>query len=790
MSDQTAAAWAQQLGLVATPLFGYERPDPALQHLAMLDGVRASFLLSTDSDDDISAAPDWAWSSNVRHHVLLRDKNIIVSRASGSKEALERQSVETKLPEFLRYLELDSDHQKIASVIDHLIRLFRRHRASRTEKQKSDSADIESFLYLLAATQEADAITAHRSGNILEKYCLCDFDPDTLPDDYVARFSEDVRLSSAGMRHLLTPLAIRHAGGALFQEAHAEIVSAPIQMTLFGLADAAHQRLDLLPLGVFYTPPGLARILTEIAIEPHLAREEISINDPACGSGIFLCEAIRVLQRRQFRGKVKLTGRDISLSAVQMARFSIACALLDWPEHRVTWSVEPGDFFEGPATNQEFDVVLMNPPFLSWDALTARQREFVREVLGPTFAGKPDLSTAFIQESLNHVAPDGTLATLIPRGVLDSQRGHRWREGLLLKANVRLLGTFGEHSLFRYAMVSIGAAVFERKQADAAAVMVWADERTNSAEGALRALRRQLTTANMIEDRSANWSIYSMRSRDLATRKTWLPTPNALGPLLDVIKERNFPRVEDLFKVRQGIKTGLKDAFLISNDELKALPVSEQQFFRKVASGDDIYGGRVHPSMNMFYAPKRFNSEGEMLRAVPRFGLKLLKYREVLKKRTYVDPERWWEPFRPKMALASRSPRILTKMFGALNMAAVDARGEFLPFQANAWMPTDAALAVDRDLKEAALWWYCRVLNSRVFFLLRREFHAAVTAGGQLDVSRKYVDDVPLPTPNPDDLMTIISSGDPDVNASKKNDELVASAYGTKLESWPLYEGQ
>lgn len=787
MSDQTSNSWAQQLGLVATPLFGRERLDAGQQHLALLDGVRASFLLS-DTDEDVSAAPDWAWSSNVRHHILLKQTQVIVSRASGSKETLERRSVESKLAEFLRYLELDADAQKIAGVIDHIIRLFRRHRTSLHEKLGTKSPDIESFLYLLAITQEEDSIAAHRSGDIIKKYFLNSFDPSCLGEDYVSRFVEEVRLSSISMRRLLTPLAIRHAGGALFQEAHAEIISAPIQMTLFGLADAAHQRLDLTSLGVFYTPPGLARILTEIAIEPHLKRDVISISDPACGSGIFLCEAIRVLQRKQYRGTVELIGRDVSPHAVQMARFSIACALLDWPGHQVKWGVESGDFFGALVTRRRYNVVLMNPPFISWDALTMKQREFVRGILGPSIAGKPDLSTAFIQESLNRLAPEGTLATLIPRGVLDSKRGRKWRETILSKNDVRLLGTFGEHGLFRYAMVSIGAAVFERKHTDAAAVMVWADERPNSAEGALRALRRRLTAGRLIEDRSANWSIYSMRSGDLSTRKSWLPTPNALGSLLDFIKEKHFPRVEELFTVRQGIKTGLKEAFLISDDELKALPESEQKYFRRVANGDDIVGGRVQSSTHIFYAPKQFKSEQELLRAVPKFGQRLLKYKSGLKKRTYVDPRRWWEAFRPKMDLAARTPRILTKMFGALNMAAVDVHGEFMPLQAFAWMPTETALDVDRDLREAALWWYCRILNSRIFFLLRREFAAAATSGGQLDVSRKYVDDVPLPIPNRDELIAIASAGGLDVAASRKNDELVAAAYGTSLESWPAYE--
>src|SRR5262245_32659533 len=120
MTDQAINSWGQQLGLVATPLFGRERTDgAALRHMALLDGVRSSFLISDESDGDTSAAADWAWSSDVRHHVLLRQKQIVVTRASGSTETLERRSVESKLIDFLHYLELDSDSQKIVGAVDH-----------------------------------------------------------------------------------------------------------------------------------------------------------------------------------------------------------------------------------------------------------------------------------------------------------------------------------------------------------------------------------------------------------------------------------------------------------------------------------------------------------------------------------------------------------------------------------------------------------------------------------------------------------------------------------------------
>jgi hypothetical protein len=224
-----------------------------MHHLAVLDGVRASFLLSRESDEDTSAAADWAWSSDVRHHILLKQQQIIVTRVSGTKETFERQSVESKLIDFLNYLEVDSDAQKIVGAIDHLLRLFRRHRAALRQFNTKQPPDLQSFLYLLAIAETTDAIAAHHdSETLIKDYSLTGWDPQLLNDHYVSRFVEEVLLSSTSMRRLLTPLTVRHAGGALFQEAQAEILSDPIQMTLFGLANAA-------PPALGFSLPFLAR---------------------------------------------------------------------------------------------------------------------------------------------------------------------------------------------------------------------------------------------------------------------------------------------------------------------------------------------------------------------------------------------------------------------------------------------------------------------------------------------------------------------------------------------------
>lgn len=69
-----ASDWAATLGLVPVELFGASFRDnsPPGNHSALLDGARASFLLSVnspvESDCDVRS---WAWSAHVQHHLTV-----------------------------------------------------------------------------------------------------------------------------------------------------------------------------------------------------------------------------------------------------------------------------------------------------------------------------------------------------------------------------------------------------------------------------------------------------------------------------------------------------------------------------------------------------------------------------------------------------------------------------------------------------------------------------------------------------------------------------------------------
>lgn len=801
--------WAQKLGLSASPLFGFEQA-PKGHHYALLNGVRGSFLLSSEVDqkESLSKAADWAWSSYVRHHVTITNGEVTVRRAAigDDTDIFTRLTVERNLEKFFQFLELDERVPTI-NVVEHIVSTFQKHREALGKKGLNTEHVLSSFLFLLSTFLEEgldDSLVALSDAQtIITKYNLdpTGVDQKWLTDDYRRRFSEHLRFNNLTKRELELGLAIRHAGGALFQEAHAEISSAPIQLTLLGLPASTKGKIDF-STGAYFTPPGLARSVAEICIQPHLSDASLKIVDPACGSGIFLCEVIRALQREKYQGTIRLVGMDISPAAVQMARFALACARMDWPGNKIEFEISRGDFLKDELPLNEFDVLLMNPPFRPWQAMEDGERKQVREILGPLYSGRPNLSMVFVLKALDKLRTAGTLGTLLPVGVLASESARKWRTALLERGRIEFLSALGNHCLFRYATVNVAAGVFRKgiqPDKDQRLTMLWASEKPRAGSEALRAVRIRRGAQLYQPPKGQDWNVYTISSHMLERRPLWLPMPNALGAMLEEIENVVPTRVHDFFNVRQGVRTGYRDAFVIPDKKLRSLPKKEQKYFRPVVETASIVDGRIKSDRFIFYPNLQFSSEEELKATCPKFfNNYMLPHKQKLIKRRGIKRGLYWELTRPRQWLQEFSPRLVSKMYATTDGFALDVEGKFVVVRGYGWLPKWRAIGVpdNLDLRVRVLRIYMFLLNSEIFYFLSREFSTNV-AGGQLDLANKYISAVPLPN-----LFQLLEKSrgladrakemldttkDDDIQPSMEDRNLFAAmAFGTDLRDWPL----
>lgn len=807
--------WAQKLGLSASPLFGFESQAPKGHHYALLNGVRGSFLLSSevDQEESLSKAPDWAWSSYVRHHVSITNGEVTVRRAAigVDPDIFTRQTVEKNLETFFQFLELDERVPTI-NVVEHIVSIFRMHREElRSKELRSKELNTEhvlsSFLFLLSTFLEEHPddvlLPLSDAQTIITKYDLdaIGVDEKWLTDDYRRRFSEQLRFNNLTERELELGLAIRHAGGALFQEAHAEISSAPIQLTLYGLPASTKGKIDF-STGAYFTPPGLARSVAEICIQPHLSDASLKIVDPACGSGIFLCEVIRALQREKYQGTIRLVGMDISPAAVQMARFALACARMDWPGKKIEFKISRGDFLKDELLLNEFDVLLMNPPFRPWQAMEDAERQQVKKILGQLYSGRPNLSMVFVLKAIDKLRTGGTLGTLLPVGVLASESARKWRSALLERGRIEFLSALGNHCLFRYATVNVAAGVFRKgiqPDKDHQLTMLWASEKPRAGSEALRAVRIRRVAQSYQPTKGQDWNVYTISSHMLQRRPLWLPMPNALGAMLEEIESVVPTRVHDFFNVRQGVRTGYRDAFVISDNDFCSLPNKEQKYFRPIVETASIVDGQIKSDRFLFYPNLQFSSEEELKATCPTFfNNYMLPHKQKLIKRRGIKRGLYWELTRPRQWLQEFSPRLASKMYATTNGFALDVEGKFVVVRGYGWLPKWRAIGIpdDQDLRVRVLRLYMFLLNSEIFYILSREFSTNV-AGGQLDLANKYIAAVPLPnlfqlleksqglTGRAKQMLDTTKDGDIQPIMEDRN-LFAAMAFGTDLRDWPL----
>ena len=585
-STDTMWMWGQQFGLAISPLFERHEAAPAGEHNVLLDGGTGTFALST-SEEELwrHASPAaWAWSSDVPHHVTVTPSKVAVVRWDKPSEPriFDRSGVNGNLDRFYVYLN-DDRLRSNKSVVDHLLGFFRRIRALAHAAGLPDDRTTDVF-----AAAMAHLIAPGAASRQPDEYGLSEESPALYAkldrSGLAAAIKEIERASgSLSLLTLYPALAIRHAGGQLFQEAHFELLRSSSTFDLFGLIGNPEVN-KLSRGGTHFTPPALARSLVEqvfFAMPGVSDRRKLTLCDPACGSGAFLHEAFRALRRANFKGHLKLIGYDISVAAIAMARFVMAAAIRDWsPEGGIDLELRVGDSL-GELGIPQADCIVINPPFVAFGAQTPEQREQLRAATDST-ATRGDYSMAFIVRALESLNDGGVLGTLFPSSLLSLKAAASWREKLIEFGQLRLLGSIGDFGLFTHALVQVACTVI-RKSGDRSSsefTAVVTENNSNATSAALRHLRKlngMTPTSGIIEE---GWALFPVPASALRERPTWrLPTPRT-ERLLRLLNEAALPVLGDLFDVAQGVQTGLNNVLLLTIDEWHALPTKERKMFR------------------------------------------------------------------------------------------------------------------------------------------------------------------------------------------------------------------
>ncbi|MEM0983388.1 MAG: N-6 DNA methylase [Planctomycetota bacterium] len=179
------------------------------------------------------------------------------------------------------------------------------------------------------------------------------------------------------------------------------------------LAVEARPANDRRNAGVFYTPPAIARHLTEVALGS-IDTDRPRVCDPAAGAGVFLSEASGL------RPHAELHGVEMDPVAAAIAERAVPGAM-----------IRVGDAFAHYWT-EHFDVLLGNPPFKNQlKSRTANERALAAALSDRSngvVRGYADLAAAFLHHALEITRPGGVVAMVMPMSLLASRDTRPLRE--------------------------------------------------------------------------------------------------------------------------------------------------------------------------------------------------------------------------------------------------------------------------------------------------------------------------------------------------------------------------
>lgn len=166
--------------------------------------------------------------------------------------------------------------------------------------------------------------------------------------------------------------------------------------------------------GEFYTPQAVSKILTRIAINGQEDKKGLSVYDPCMGSGSLLLNAKKYSSEPAY---IKYYGQELMTSTYNLARMNMFLHGIV-PENQ---KLRNGDTLDGDwPTGEEtdFNMVLMNPPYsANWSAAQGFLQDERFSDYG-VLAPKSKADYAFLLHGLYHLKNNGTMAIVLPHGVL------------------------------------------------------------------------------------------------------------------------------------------------------------------------------------------------------------------------------------------------------------------------------------------------------------------------------------------------------------------------------------
>lgn len=175
--------------------------------------------------------------------------------------------------------------------------------------------------------------------------------------------------------------------------------------------------------GEFYTPHQVSKILAKLVALDAKQDGQFTVYDPAMGSGSLLLTVQDQLPNGKEKGRVAFEGQELNTTTYNLARMNLMMHGIDYQNMDLRnadtleddWPSREENGVMAPVT---FDAVVANPPYSAkWDNNDNKMKDPRFKDFGK-LAPKTKADYAFVLHGLYHLDREGTMAIVLPHGVL------------------------------------------------------------------------------------------------------------------------------------------------------------------------------------------------------------------------------------------------------------------------------------------------------------------------------------------------------------------------------------
>lgn len=330
--------------------------------------------------------------------------------------------------------------------------------------------------------------------------------------------------------------------------------------------------------GIYYTPPYIVDFILNSVIERFSKHSKALpiVADIAVGSGTFLTAAVDHLLKHYPKTKdnvaqlsQSLVGFDADERAIEAARLNLTAKFIaegsaePFPEFLLETAEIISEGVEQDSIKailpEGADIVVGNPPYISYTRLTDTYDLDAVSQLYENAVGRTDAYIIFVEAALRLVKPGGYVGLVLPSSILRTKVAGRLRDWIADSSDLLEVVDFVEQTVF----TGVGAYV---------CLLIIRKRSPNTVSPDLTVARIYLlsdTPATQLAGVSAS-EIQQEGSEVFMTsqpsgRSTWNFRNRVETALLEKLRAASDSFFEDVVSIRQGIKSGADDVFIVES---------------------------------------------------------------------------------------------------------------------------------------------------------------------------------------------------------------------------------